>query len=354
MSDKEMFNMLLSRNPNPGKKNDLVRKDEVYKIPGWVFESSEEVLEIKSRLLTNFIGKHNLTSQIFWDVYVLGLTDIEQRPKCPICGADLIFRGIPKGGYGKICGSITCKSEYARREMNDLWKNKDYKEMQSSSHKEWSSKEENIERLRQGALKAWQNKDYREHQIRVHIEWAEKEDNKQAMRERSLEMWQRPGYREMQSDIHREYAKNNPNKIKCGTGGIVKSSKSSFGKLSYDSSWEMNFIKLLEDIDEVVSVERAGFYIPYYIDGKEFNYFPDFCLSTNLEKRYLVEIKANWMISSDPKTRCKIEAGREYVKNHPEEFAGYVLLKDENLCDSPHYIKFNFELAKEELLKFIN
>jgi hypothetical protein len=143
MTEEEIFKKLLSRNPNPGTKNSLIRENNLYKIPGWVFGSKENYLEIKYKLLNRTLIKHGFTSQIFWDIYVLGLTNIDQRPKCPICNSSLKFQGIAFGGYYKTCGSRDCKCEFARIEVSSLWQKTEYRNTQSNSHIEWASKDEN-------------------------------------------------------------------------------------------------------------------------------------------------------------------------------------------------------------------
>jgi hypothetical protein len=207
--------------------------------------------------------------------------------------------------------------------------------------------------MREHTLNLWKNPDYRERLINSHIKWASKDENKAKMREATIKVWQRPGYREKQSEIHKEYAKNNPDKMKNGICGFIESSKSVQNSIRYESSWEKNFIEVLEDIDKVVTVKRAEFYIPYSINNKKFNYFPDFCIITDTNKKYIVEIKANWMIELDLKTPYKLEAGKEYVRIH-SEYSGYLVLKDEDLCDPPHFKKFNKELAIRSIINLIN
>ena len=325
MTEEEIFNILLSKNPQPGSKHSIESiKEEnyCYRVPGWIFDKEEDLVSNR-KSLGRKLKKQGISNQIFFDIFVLGMTDISQRPRCPICGKELEFKGISYNsgeGYGATCGSKKCISENARREVFELWKDSDYKQRQSKSH----------------------------------VDWAQTEEAKLFLRERTLRTWQNEDYRKLQSERHKEYAKNNPDKLRNGLSGTILCNKSISGELHYDSSWEMNLITLLDTIDLIVSVERVHFFIPYLLEGEEFNYHPDFCITTTSGNKYIIEVKANWMIRCDAKTPLKIEAGMEYVKEHSDEFSGYILMKDENLCQGPHYEKFDMDLARKELLKLID
>lgn len=123
MNEDNKFKQLLSRNPCPGIKNTLVKEDNFYKLPGWILGESKGELCINTRNLAKTLKKYNITDQIFYDIYVLGLTNVYQRPKCPICGNYLKFQSIALG-YRKTCGSKECRSKYSKIEVENLWKNR--------------------------------------------------------------------------------------------------------------------------------------------------------------------------------------------------------------------------------------
>jgi hypothetical protein len=353
MEETKLFALLLSKDPKPGTKNRIIKNDRIYYLPGWIFDSEEEIVVVKYKSLNRAIIKAGYTPQIVFDILQLGLTDISQRPVCQICGKPVKFFKIYTGGYLKTCSDPNCKSELSRKEVTKLWENQDYRNTQVNSHKEWASKEENLEQMRQISLRTWKDQNYRDKQVASHKEWSNKEENKLILSKRSSSAWQNEEYRKHQSEIHKEFAKNNPEKVRAGQGGNVLSKKSLKGQLRYDSSWEKEFVELLDDIEEVISVERAEFSIPYTIGKEVHNYFPDLVIEFNDKRKFLVEIKANWMIKYDIKTPEKIKAGKKYVEDNNSIFYGYILLKDENLCDGPHYVKFNRELARKELFKLI-
>lgn len=347
--DERMFNKLLQRNPSPGTKNIVVREGNVYKFPGWVFNESGEII-VKCKTVNREAKKIDCTAQIFYDILILGLIDISQRPKCKICGKEITIRRFSKG-YPTTCGSPECIKEFARQEMLEMWKDSSYRENQTSSHKVWAEKEENKEFMRQRTLNNWKDPNYRERQVNSHIEWASKEENKELMRQRSLNMWKDSKYREVQSEVHKEFAKNNPDKVRNGINGTINITKSPKGEFRFDSTWERGLVLLLEKMPEVISIERPDFYIPYKFNGNSFSYFPDISVRFSNNNLYLIEVKAKWMIEYDPRTTYKINAGIEYV-NNSDVYYKYLLLTDDQLCQKGKTI-FVEDIAKEELIKLL-
>lgn len=348
----KIFTNFLLKDPTPGKTNRLIRKGKIYQIPGWVFDKTEEFIEIPYKALNRRLIKIGFNSQIVYDILVLGLTDLSNRPKCPICNNPIRFESLNRG-YFKTCGNSSCVAESIKYSVVNLWKDEKYRNIQINSHKLWASKDENLEKMRQVSLKTWQNDNYRKLQIQAHRAWANKKENLEKMRQIAISLWKNKDYQEKQTRSHKEFARNNPNKIKNGISGEIISNKSFSNYLNFDSSWEREFILVVNSLSDIVSIERAGFYIPYSIENNDYFYFPDFKIVFNTGKRVLVEIKARWMIEHDEKTKYKIEAGFKYVKES-KDFDEYLLLMDEHFCDAPHYVNINQDLIKIELLKYKN
>lgn len=315
--DERMFKKLLQKDKNLGTKNRVIRKGNIYKFPGWVFdESGEEFVIVKYKTVKRRAEEIDCTVQILYDILILGLTDISQRPKCKVCGKVLSMRRFSEG-YPVTCGSTNCKKDYARKEMLNMWKDQSYRNTQSKSHKVW----------------------------------AEKPENKEYLRKRAIDSWKIPEYREHQSQVHKEFAKNNPNKIRNGIHGTINITKSIKGTFRYDSSWERDLVLLMDKIPEVISIERPDFYIPYKYNGESFSYFPDISVKFSNNNLYLIEVKAKWLIKFDPRVEWKIKAGEDYVKNS-NYYYKYILLTEDQLCDSRRNILVE-DIAKEELLKLI-
>lgn len=84
---------------------DVVNR-RVFILPTWLnennlkFNRNEYPTSLENKLL-NMLGT---TSQIFYDVCILGLESIDERPKCIICGEECEFKTIVEG-YKNVCCS---------------------------------------------------------------------------------------------------------------------------------------------------------------------------------------------------------------------------------------------------------
>ena len=105
MTEKEQFENLLKKNPFPGKidqsrlGSSRNHKSYVF-IPGWVIDKDpESMYEIK---FVELVNHYKINSQILYDITILGLTSIDSRPKCWVCGKEASFNGWNRG-YAKGC-----------------------------------------------------------------------------------------------------------------------------------------------------------------------------------------------------------------------------------------------------------
>ena len=90
MTEFEIFYNLLQKDPLPGTKNRVFRINTDFILPGWIFDEEKDVL-IGYKSANRKFSNIGLTSQIVYDILVLGLTDIKNRPKCPICEGESKF-----------------------------------------------------------------------------------------------------------------------------------------------------------------------------------------------------------------------------------------------------------------------
>ena len=351
MSEEETFNNLSGKDPTPGIPGRLKKySSKKYIFPGWIFDKEEDViLGGTSLAILDKLG----IRQVLYDLLVLGLTNIESRPKCPICGKNSRFSGL-SSGYRRSCGDKNCISEITKLEVLSLWENDSYRDTQSKSHKEWASKEENKLKMRESTLKVWSNPEYRDTQSKSHKEWASKEENKLKMREATLKAWLDPEYRKTQIESHKKFALENPDKIRFGNGGTIECSKSEDGFLNYDSSWEKLFIEYSQELDIIKSIDRAGISIPYNYNGDIRRYFPDFKVILTNGKCLMIEIKANWMIEHDERTPLKLEAGKTFAESSVD-FDDYLVFTEDVLFVDGQIKKENFNgnLITELLKKYI-
>lgn len=102
MNESMIFNEFLSKNPFPGKPYDNVSfkpnrfgSKTRFFVPEWL--SNEPDRYLPPSKLTLILRKFNYTIQMYYDILVLGLTNIEDRPKCPITGEYTKFYSITLG-----------------------------------------------------------------------------------------------------------------------------------------------------------------------------------------------------------------------------------------------------------------
>lgn len=298
------FNKLLKIDPNPGQKNRCHRIDNILYVPGWVFGKEPNEVEVKYKKLNKVFNSIGYSTQLIYDILNLGLTNISDRPVCPICDKPTTFNNFWLG-YTKTCKDYECRRQSIKSRVTDLWRDEDYRKTQVKSHQEWASVPE----------------------------------NKQKMRETSINIWKRPDYRSKLVEIHKNYILNNPDKILTSVHGVFRSNRQSID-IHYDSSWEKKFLELCERNNNVIiSYDRAYLDIPYVYQDKEHTFFPDFKVCLNNGKTLLVEIKAKWLIEHQPKNLEKFKHGEGFVSNS-STFDKFIVLTDDELFFPPNYKKF--------------
>lgn len=298
------FNSLLKIDPNPGEKNRCHRIGNVLYVPGWVFGKELDKVEVKYKKVNRVFEGIGYSTQLIYDILSLGLTDINDRPICPICGKPTTFNNFWLG-YTKTCKDFKCRCESIKSRVTDLWRDADYRNTQVKSHQEWASIPE----------------------------------NKQKMREISINIWKRPDYRSRLVEIHKNYILNNPDKILTSVHGVFRSDRQSID-IHYDSTWEKKFLEFCERNNSVIlSYDRAYLDIPYTYLDKEHTFFPDFKVCLNNGKTLLVEIKANWLIEHQPKNLEKFKYGEDFVSKS-NIYDSFAVLTDDELFYPPNYKKF--------------
>lgn len=282
MTELEMFKYLLDRDPSPGKSNRIeLPKRLSISIPGWVLGDQEnEVITVSRRyLFKRLLEPVGITTQVLYDILMLGITSPTDRPRCVICGEPLKYNGI-SDGYAATCGKEECLREKIRKEVTNLWKDDSYRKHQIDKKIEWMNQPEYVEFFRERAKRKWTDKDYRDKQVASHI----------------------------------EFARLNPDKIHSNLYGDVECIKSETGSIKFDSSWERDFIQFCDSVDLITFIDRPGISIPYKFDKLTRNYIPDFKVTLSNGINLLVEIKGDWLLK-EKQTKLKLKAGHKYVKS---------------------------------------
>lgn len=151
--------------------------------------------------------------------------------------------------------------------------------------------------------------------------WAKSTTRRAARSELSKRMWKNEAYRKtMKSEKTRNKIsktisngiKNDPEKY-CVNYRTKKGwfeSKKNNNKIYYQSSYELRFLEIIEQSDQIKSFKRPDFTIKYIkpSDNCLHRYSADFIVDYNNGLRELVEVKANWQIKKDITIRAKAEA----------------------------------------------
>lgn len=86
-------------------------------------------------------------------------------------------------------------------------------------------------------------------------------------------------------------------------------------QLFYRSSYELQAFKMLEQMSEVLSYEYESIHIPYYYDGRWFNYFPDILIKYISGRKEIVEVKPKFRLN-DAQCQIKLAELRKYCQEN--------------------------------------
>lgn len=218
---------------------------------GWVTQYSlNRVLLIVSE------GKYDIRD--WYDRWILGITVPSQRPKCPYCNKEVEFTYHISNGYRLFC-SCSCRAKY---NLTLLWNDPN----SSYNSEDYSSKLSNSIKL------AHQNPDSKYHDI----------------------------------EYQRSLINNITGKYEHGYYESIKG-----GLCCYRSSWELQYIKFLDDNDECLEFKSEPLRLRYKWDDDTTHYYvPDF-LVTYKSGIELIEIKPSSQID-DEVNQWKFNAARLY------------------------------------------
>ena len=98
-------------------------------------------------------------------------------------------------------------------------------------------------------------------------------------------------------------------------GAYEDPKKSPYTLEYYDSSWELEYMKELEDDDSVIKwTKNHGLRIKYFnADNKFKTYIPDFLVEKNDSSIELVEMKGTHLLKN-PDTKKKIEFAKKWCE----------------------------------------
>lgn len=213
------------------------------------------------------LNNYGYSSQLYYDVVVLNIDDVSDRPKCRNCGKDVKFESLSRG-YRDFC-NLSCTAK---------WGNK------------VPSKIKNVSKALTG------KKLSKEH----------RESLSRAAANRVIKTGGRGYY-------NTKHGKYKP----------TKSDK----ELIFDSSWEKEFMILTDKDKFIKNIDRPNFKIPYKSKGIIKNYVPDFIINTINNFRIVIEIKPKRLLYKNNNLEKRL-AGKLYCRKNNMK---YVILTEENL-----------------------
>ena len=110
-------------------------------------------------------------------------------------------------------------------------------------------------------------------------------------------------------DVQEKCQVNSQTKFKRGYFYSVKN----LAKIHFDSSYELQALKLLENDDNVIHFERCKIGIDYIYKEKQRKYFPDFSVTYYDETQKIIEIKPENLLKLE-KIRAKLSAATLFYK----------------------------------------
>lgn len=310
MDIENELELLNNINPDKGIEHlDYIKqygkRKEIF-IPDWLSKILNTDLNlVNGYKMSNLLRKQNIKPQVFYDSVILGLTSIDQRPTCPICGSKLKFRSISHG-Y-----EVTCSKE-CHKELKRISYLNNPKMIKSGDKLSKITKEKISDSLKGRKISDETRKKRSEYMKSF------------AKTEKGKEFYKRVG--EINANSNRLIL-SGEKKINTLSGYYVNSrfkrgiiDVPTFNKtLTYDSGWEKLFIEYFLDeinIKNIKIFDRCKQGIPYLDQlGRKRNYFPDFYIQFVSGIRLVIEIKPKHLLDIDDKVKLKIKAGEEFFKN---------------------------------------
>lgn len=329
-------------NPFPGTKTDdsilFQERKKKYRLYGWIIDSSTKSVNMDEFRDIYLTGKSisaklrtlGWSPQLYYDSVILGISSIDERPRCSICGQELKFDCIDHG-YPKTCSKECHKILKAKQIVNNS-------KMTKKGDIVPEERRIKIKNTLQSIPK----------DVRFNEQWRQKHSQFMksfAKTEKGIEFYKKVGEIVSKRNIERLVSEDDYFKNKHFSRGIYESVL--FNKnIRYDSGWELIFIKYIENLSKeknIVDVfDRCKDYILYnWDDGSSHRYLPDFFIKFNNGTKLIIEIKPKYLLMSDRKTQLSTSAGEKYFKNKKVKYC--VITEDDFLSGKEIKPSFNIE-----------
>lgn len=268
------------KDKNPNKKSYTT----YYFVPKWISKYDKDKWISSSKIKNSL--EESVSFQIYYDIVYLGISCVEERPKCKYCNRESNFNQVKK--YTGYCLDHKYKhiGDINRLHFKGKPLSEETKKKLSAAKKGKKLTEE--QRLRRP----------RGYHFNHSEETKEKISRSKKGKTRS-----------------RSYYKS----------GIYYSKKCN-EVINYLSSYERDFLILCDYSRMITSIEIPD-PIEYYFNGGNHNYYPDFLIKTDSGISILVEIKA-YNLLNDEKILAKKIAAKKWARKRNIK---YIILTEKDL-----------------------
>lgn len=307
MNEDIVFNKLINRNPLKGKKyseNEYKRVEGkakiYYKVFSWMIEEDQDIW-ISCKTIKQFLRKYNITIQLYYDIVVLGLISIEDRPRCETCHGKVKFYNM-YDGYQRFCCKSCMDIGLKGREIS-----KDTRDKMSKSHIGLKSSPEAKKKIG--------------------------EANKRRVFTPEIRKNMSIGTLKRITDPKKHFKTTNRFTTKGFKSGIIKSVKAGNIDIKYLSSWEKTFIQNCDKDSNIIKLETPDPIEYKKDDGTVHNYLPDFKLTLDTGIVVIVEIKPNNLVKKSRIVLLKRIAAKKYCRKNSYK---YIILTENELFNNIH------------------
>lgn len=291
--------------------------------------------------LHKYMKLHNMTVQDWYDIVILKIDSIKDRPTCKICGSSVRF-GTISTGYSSTCsrscqGILTASCEETQLQHTATYKKnialltEDEYRKRHCGGKCWS---ESTRKAYGAKMKQWHANDTNKQRFKAIIAttytdiWRLNQHNAQ------VEAWLNKDIAKVTSQYKYKH-------------GIYDNAKCCTNIASYRSSYEFDTYKLLDDLQWQYTVEP--FRIKYKVDGITHAYTPDLLVAHPIYGSILCEIKPMHRLKRDFWNLVKAYVAYKYVQQS-NNIQSMVFILDNMIYAS----KDIFEALFVEQLNYLN
>ena len=318
------------------KKNK--RHSYKYRIYSWITGLESDILCYSGASFIKMLKKYNLGLQTYYDLVVLKLDNIQDRPKCPICSKTLDFISM-EHGYKKTC-SKECEKLLRKEYINKNSKMLKKGDRQSDAAKIKISKS----LIGRKMSDSWKQK-RSNYMKKFHAS----EEGKKFFK----------NIYEKISKLNIEKILNNKDSYSYNKNFLKGEYFSEIFKENYyfDSGWEQKFIKLSEKFSSDIEIlTRATEIITYQLIDKSgekssHRYLPDFYIKLKTGEEFIIEIKPFYQLN-ERKVLAKKEAAELY---YSKKRIKYLIITEKeflNIKSNCKKLNESFDLITYLLNKF--